>query len=701
MTSRIRNIRGLSFSLGLNSAFARRIVSLALLLLTATPSLADGCFVFRWNKAVDINEPTQKAIIVYDQGREDLLLQVKYEGPLEDFGWLVPVPSLPTVERGSMEPFYELSELTQKQFGGVTLSVKRGGEGGEPDRVRVIETKTVGAYEVAILSSKDAGSLRHWLESHGYSVPQDRSILVEEYVRQGWYFIAARIQLDRDPAFKLVSTSSPTNNQAQTRSRQVLQQRLSSGELHPLRISFDTPRCIFPLKISAVGGKSSQVSLYVLSAEPLLNKFIFDRRMAKLHQEKVEYEKKAAQRQGIARTSMLNSRRLQLATQMYALTPLAGKGDPPARDWSLDDIDAIAAESELPTSLAAPDETFYSGSPELLQTMHVPADKLARCAKVMDRLVGKGWHLTKQVYTFRPEEMHDLEFQPAVPVLAALLPFPEGRVAAGLLFHCGPAAVPVLLSACRSTNPAARINASAVLQSLRDERLVEPLLSLLNDPVPNVRLNAVMASARNWDPRFNDALFRLLRDPQPQVRWQAAQWLTMHETRDRTPRYLKLLSDPDLDVPARALQVLTKINPDAVPRTDLVRLLGVPRMDVVSQSLNLLQGAKSAFQTGPPVMVLGMPGLNPEQKDLSSLEAAPLTTNQLTLARLAGLKILHQNADADAMTLALPLLRNTNSLVRNRAFALLRSKTGQDFPLNDPIRWETWWTANKAAFQPR
>jgi hypothetical protein len=61
--------------------------------LALPPALGDGCFVFRWNKGIDINEPTQKAIIVYDAGREDLLLQVKYQGPLEEFGWLIPVPS--------------------------------------------------------------------------------------------------------------------------------------------------------------------------------------------------------------------------------------------------------------------------------------------------------------------------------------------------------------------------------------------------------------------------------------------------------------------------------------------------------------------------------------------------------------------------------------------------------------------------------
>jgi len=94
-----------------------RFALLLLLTCFATDALADGCFVFKWDKKIDINEPTQKAIIVFDAGREEILLQVKYEGPLEEFGWLVPTPSLPKVEKGSMEPFYELSQLTQRRFG--------------------------------------------------------------------------------------------------------------------------------------------------------------------------------------------------------------------------------------------------------------------------------------------------------------------------------------------------------------------------------------------------------------------------------------------------------------------------------------------------------------------------------------------------------------------------------------------------------
>ena len=94
------------------------ILGLVMVLVAPINTSADGCFVvpkFVWDKHKDIAEPTQKAILVYDAGQEDLILQVKYEGPVDDFGWLIPVPNLPTVQKGSMKCFYELSQYTQRR----------------------------------------------------------------------------------------------------------------------------------------------------------------------------------------------------------------------------------------------------------------------------------------------------------------------------------------------------------------------------------------------------------------------------------------------------------------------------------------------------------------------------------------------------------------------------------------------------------
>ncbi|HWI57447.1 MAG TPA: DUF2330 domain-containing protein, partial [Bacillota bacterium] len=410
--------------------------------------LADGCFVFKWNKAVDINEPAQKAIVFYDSGREDLLLQVKYEGALEEFGWLIPTPTLPQVEQGRMEPFYELSQLTQRHFG--TAGVKtRGGDvaalsatKGE-ERVKVIEVKTVGAYEVSVLSAQDAGSLQRWLQAHGYSFPEGKSEIVEDYIRQGWYFVAARIELNQGLGFKRVPAPTAKEKQSAALDRKQLQSKLSSGELHPLLISFDTPRAVFPLKISAVGGKPSEVSLYLIAAQPLLNKVIFGKSVERLGRLYAQWESERSAREGQIQQMRVNARTMGLRFFLDSFYSPNRREPIPEhlRDYTQEDLVALAREKLGPMP---PDERlgeiFYAPPGDLLQCLRLSAEKLRACARTFSRLKAGEWYLTKQVHTFPVAEMRDLEFEPAWPALARLLSQPAGGVAAQTLAQLGPGA---------------------------------------------------------------------------------------------------------------------------------------------------------------------------------------------------------------------------------------------------------------------
>lgn len=132
-----------------------------------------------------------------------MLLQVKFEGPLQDFGWLIPVPSLPTVTQASMEPFYELSLLTQRlgaaRYAGERTGGGRGSASPADESVQVIETKTVGAYEISVLAADDAGSLARWLKANDYSIPRGNMAIVDECISKGWYFIAVKIHLPSSP----------------------------------------------------------------------------------------------------------------------------------------------------------------------------------------------------------------------------------------------------------------------------------------------------------------------------------------------------------------------------------------------------------------------------------------------------------------------------------------------------------------------
>ena len=82
-----------------------------------------------------------------------------------------------------MECFYELSRYTQEHWEprtpvvGMTRSGTMGIDsagGSPPPPVKVIEIKTVGAYEVAVLSARDTGSLEDWLEANGFSFPKGK-----------------------------------------------------------------------------------------------------------------------------------------------------------------------------------------------------------------------------------------------------------------------------------------------------------------------------------------------------------------------------------------------------------------------------------------------------------------------------------------------------------------------------------------------
>jgi hypothetical protein len=84
-----------------------------------------------------------------------------------------------------------------------------------------------------------------------------------------------------------------------------------------------------------------------------------------------------------------------------------------------------------------------------------------------------------------------------------------------------------------------------------------------------------------------------------------------------------------------------------------------------------------------------------------SADLASLITNRFGNVRLIGLRAMQGIGDASAVELTLPLLRDTNSVIRSRGFSTLEAISGQNISDNDPQKWETWWAANKTTFPAR
>ena len=222
------------------------VLALALLLVAVTPVIGDGGFISS-DPSIDIHEPAQKAIILHENGREDLILQVKYEGDVDDFAWVVPVPDYPDVGVSRPELFEELAYLTAVEAyegGGFFACLPASGVESSP--VDVWEEAEVGVYHYAILSAQDPLGLVDWLNSNGYPFPEEGAETVDYYVDKGWYFVAIRIN---------------AGEQAEG---------LAEGTVQPLRLSFDSEDIVYPLRITSLSSDRCEVLLYVFAGHEVV-----------------------------------------------------------------------------------------------------------------------------------------------------------------------------------------------------------------------------------------------------------------------------------------------------------------------------------------------------------------------------------------------------------------------------------------------
>jgi hypothetical protein len=294
--------------------------------------------------------------------------------------------------------------------------------------------------------------LRKWLADNQFYLPDDRSGVVDSYLKRKWYFIAVKINLGGRHQ-DLRSTSS----------------KLASGELNPLQISFASDRCVFPLKISSINGQPSEVQLYVLTPKPLLEFSMLQEHLP------LFYSNDLVQAAQMARWKKATTdRSIQICTRRFGGVPPDLEADEIVQAWN---GRPLASLEELP------------------RYARVTRKDLPECRRLIPALGDKTWWLGKDTWTFQPREMHDLTFQPAVPALRDMLGSKYGYFAAAGLCACGADGLTALLQAMEDPGTAVRIDAAGVFndhlspnQIYRDPRVIHAASVWLADSEPAVRM---------------------------------------------------------------------------------------------------------------------------------------------------------------------------------------------------------------------
>ena len=209
--------------------------SLAVVAL-AWPTVADACGgFFRMRQSAE-RQPSlayEQTLIIHDaeEEREHFIREVTFRDSSERFGFVVPTPTRPSVEKLKKSPFAELrSRLPYERkpplargLGGLGAGFGKGAGGAR--KVQIIEVKKVGSFTSFVLAATDAEALADWLKKHGLTSTPEADRWLAHYVRMKFYYVAMRY----DPPAEGDKKKGAARTKAET-----------------IRISFDTPVAYYP-----------------------------------------------------------------------------------------------------------------------------------------------------------------------------------------------------------------------------------------------------------------------------------------------------------------------------------------------------------------------------------------------------------------------------------------------------------------------
>ncbi|MGB5350168.1 MAG: DUF2330 domain-containing protein [Polyangiales bacterium] len=246
------------------------LLSFALSLLTpATP--AQACGGLFCSATAPVNQAAERIIFSKNaDGTVTAVVQIQYEGPSEEFAWVLPVPGIPDIEVSSDLAFTRLQLASNPQYN-LTTRVEGeclddgtrfapngsvdsdgnfggGGAGGSGGGgINVLAQGNVGPYDYVVIQPQGifdrVGDVAvEWLTNEGYDVvppggdPQDISDLLGSYLEDGMNLIAFRLTKGND-----------------------------EGTIRPIRMTYVSDQPMIPIRPTAVAANDDMgVMVWVL-----------------------------------------------------------------------------------------------------------------------------------------------------------------------------------------------------------------------------------------------------------------------------------------------------------------------------------------------------------------------------------------------------------------------------------------------------
>ncbi len=218
------------------------------------PAAAMACGGFFCNNAQPVIQAGERILFAADGAQTEMHVQIVYDGPPSEFGWLLPAPPDVDVGLSSQALFPALDTALRPRFnltarfadcgfagqGGAGGAGGFGGEGegegeGEGPGVDVLERRALGPFDQAIIRADDVDALVEWLDENGFQRPAGAEAILADYVDTS-VFVALKLLADADVR-----------------------------DIRPIRFRYSAPTMAVPLRPTSVAASRDMgVLIYVL-----------------------------------------------------------------------------------------------------------------------------------------------------------------------------------------------------------------------------------------------------------------------------------------------------------------------------------------------------------------------------------------------------------------------------------------------------
>ncbi|MBK7375748.1 MAG: DUF2330 domain-containing protein [Chitinophagaceae bacterium] len=227
--------------------------------IVLSPVLYSFCGFYVSKADGTLKNKTSQVILVRDGNRNVITMYNDFKGDTRDFAMIVPVPvvlrkenikvvdqsifqklndySAPRlVEYWDQNPCYDYEALYERKSMAPAADLNRalaGKVAGAQTSVKIEAKYIVGEYDILILSAKESGGLKTWLNENGYKIPANAEEVLDPYIKSNLKFFVVKVN-------------------------EKEKQKLNNNFLRPIQISFHSPRFMLPIRLGMANADGDQ-----------------------------------------------------------------------------------------------------------------------------------------------------------------------------------------------------------------------------------------------------------------------------------------------------------------------------------------------------------------------------------------------------------------------------------------------------------